>query len=156
MQGVGADLFIASLAATLIVAAAGDLRTRTIPNPLNLSIALAAIPFWWLSDLALWPEIAARVGIALLLFAVFAGLFAVGAMGGGDVKLIAALALWLPPAAVLKLIVIMSIAGGVLTLVMLARHRLAKSEAQLEVPYGVAIAFGGIWLISEPILNQFG
>lgn len=156
MQGTIADMLVAVLAVMLVVAAIGDLRTRTIPNRLNLAIALCAIPFWWYSDLPLWPDIAARIGIALLLFALFACLFAIGAMGGGDVKLIAALALWLAPGAVLKMLVIMSIAGGVLTLVMLIRHRWPKSRSELEIPYGVAIAFGGMWLIGEPILNQFG
>ena len=33
---------------------------------------------------------------------------------------------------------------------------LAKREEKLEIPYGVAIAFGGLWLISERFLNQFG
>lgn len=156
MEGTAADILVACLAAMLIVAAAGDLRARIIPNRLNLAIALCSVPFWWLSELPVWPDIAIRIGIALLLLALFAAAFAIGAMGGGDVKLIAALALWLSPLAVLKLLVIMSLAGGVLTLVMLIRHRLARSPSQLEVPYGVAIAFGGIWLISEPILNQFG
>ena len=41
-------------------------------------------------------------------------------MGGGDVKLAAALALWFSPASTLKFLVIMSIAGGVLTLAVLA------------------------------------
>jgi prepilin peptidase CpaA len=86
----------------------------------------------------------------------FAIAFRFGAMGGGDVKMVAALALWLPLGAVLKLLVIMSLAGGVLTLVMLVRHRLAKSGKELEIPYGVAIAFGGFWLIGERFLNQFG
>jgi len=39
---------------------------------------------------------------------------------------------------------------------MLIRQRLARSEGQLEVPYGVAIAFAGLWLISERFLYQFG
>lgn len=150
-----ATMLLAVLAALLVIAAVGDLRTRIIPNRLNLAIALAAIPFWVFSDLALWPDIAMRIAIAALLFALFAAAFAIGAMGGGDVKLVAALALWLPPGAVLKMLVIMALAGGVLTIAMLIRHRLAKSDHQLEVPYGVAIAFGGIWLISEPYLNQF-
>ena len=55
------------------------------------------------------------------------------------------------------MLIIMSVAGGVLTLAMLIRHRLARRpRGQLEIPYGVAIAFGGLWLISEPFLNQFG
>ncbi len=50
----------------------------------------------------------------------------------------------------------MSIAGGVLTLALWLRHKLARRTEQLEIPYGVAIAFGGLWLISERFLNQFG
>jgi prepilin peptidase CpaA len=88
-------------------------------------------------------------------FGLFAIAFRFGAMGGGDVKMAAALALWLPAAGVVKLLVIMSIAGGVLTLAMLAAHRLAKTAGQPEIPYGIAIAFGGIWLIGERFLNQF-
>ncbi len=44
------------------------------------------------------------------------GAFAIGAMGGGDVKLIAALGLWLVPPDFMRMIVWMSIGGGVLTL----------------------------------------
>jgi prepilin peptidase CpaA len=77
-------------------------------------------------------------------------------MGGGDVKMLAALALWLPPLALMKLLVVMSIAGGVLTVAMAVRHRVSRAEHKLEVPYGVAIAFGGFWLIGERFLNQFG
>jgi prepilin peptidase CpaA len=39
---------------------------------------------------------------------------------------------------------------------MLIRQRLLKKEGQLEIPYGVAIAFAGLWLISERFLYQFG
>ncbi len=156
MSGVIANLVVAVLAAMLIVAAVGDLRTRIIPNWLNAAVALLAIPFWWLSGLAFWPEVAAQIAVAAILFALFAAAFHFGMIGGGDVKLVAALALWLPLGAVVKLLVIMSIAGGVLSLAMLARQRLGKEKAPPEVPYGVAISFAGIWLIGERILNQFG
>jgi len=156
MSGAFADFLVAILAAMLIVAAAGDIRTRTIPNWLNAAIAVGAIPFWFFSGLSLWPEIAAQVAVAAFVFGLFAIAFYIGAMGGGDVKMVSAVALWLPFGAVMKLLVIMSLAGGVLTLVMLARARLAKSGRQLEIPYGVAIAFGGFWLIAERFLNQFG
>ena len=156
MQGVFADFLVAILAAMLIVAAAGDLRTRTIPNWLNLSIALGAIPFWAVSGMSLWPDMALQIAVAAAVFGLFAMAFYLGAMGGGDVKMVAAVSLWLPLGAVLKLLVIMSLAGGVLTVAMLARQRLTKSKHQLEIPYGVAIAFGGFWLIGERFLNQFG
>lgn len=156
MPGLIADILVAILAAMLLVAATGDLRTRTIPNWLNASIALTAIPFWWLSGLQLWPDIALQIGVALAVLFLFALAFRLGAMGGGDVKMVAALALWLPPLAVLKLLVIMSLAGGLLTVAMIVRQRLSKAQGQLEIPYGVAIAFGGFWLISERYLNHFG
>ncbi len=156
MPGALENLLIALLAAMLIIAAAGDIRTRTIPNWLNGAIALAAIPFWIVSGLSLWPGIASQIAAASAVFALFAIAFYVGAMGGGDVKLVTALALWLHPGAVLKLLIIMSLAGGVLTLAMVARARLAKAASQPEIPYGVAIAFGGFWLIGERLFNQFG
>lgn len=156
MQSGISDFLVLMLAVALVAAAVGDIRTRTIPNGLTLAIALAAIPFWWLADLALWPDVALRIGIAALVFAIFAAAFACRLMGGGDVKLLAAIALWLPPSAVMMLIVIMSLAGGALTLAMAIRHKLTRREGQLEIPYGVAIAFGGLWLIGERFLNQFG
>jgi prepilin peptidase CpaA len=144
------------LAALLLAACWFDVKSRTIPNELNLAIALLAIPFWWSVGLDLWPGVAIQVAIAAAVFGLFAIAFAIGAMGGGDVKLIGALALWLPFQALVLLLVVMSLAGGVLTAAMYVRHRLKAAEGQLEVPYGLAIAFGGLWLISERFLNQFG
>src|SRR5687768_3679239 len=103
-------ILLGLLAALLIVAAVLDLRSRTIPNGLNLAVAFLAIPFWWASGLAFWPDAALQVGIAALVFGLFALAFALGAMGGGDVKLLGALALWLPWQALLLLLVIMSLA----------------------------------------------
>jgi len=156
MQGGISWALVALLAAGLAVAALSDWRERLISNRLNAAIALGAIPFWWASGLTLWPDVALQVGTAALVFALFALAFRFGAMGGGDVKLVAALALWLPPGATLKLLVIMSIAGGALTLAMLIRHRMQKSGGALEIPYGIAIAFGGMWLIGERFFNHFG
>jgi prepilin peptidase CpaA len=155
MQGALSWFFIALLAAALLAAAIGDWRSRTIPNWLNGAIALLAIPFWWSIGLGLWPGVALQVGLALAVFGLFAIAFRFGAMGGGDVKMAAALALWLPFAGVVKLLALMSIAGGVLTLAMVVAHRMAKASGQPEIPYGIAIAFGGFWLIGERFLNQF-
>jgi prepilin peptidase CpaA len=95
MPGVFQDALIAILAAMLIVAATGDLRTRTIPNWLNAAIAVAAVPFWLASGFSLWPDMAMQIGVAAIVFGLFAVAFHFGAMGGGDVKMVAALALWL-------------------------------------------------------------
>jgi prepilin peptidase CpaA len=155
MQGDISTFLIGALAIMLLVAAVGDLRTREISNVLNGAIALLAVPFWFSLGLDPWPGMALQAAVALGVFLVFALLFHFGMMGGGDVKLLAALALWLPVGAVLNLLVIMSIVGGLLTLVMMLRHRMKKNEGELEVPYGVAIALGGFWVIAEPFLNHF-
>lgn len=156
MNWGGSEILLLLLAAALVTAAVGDLRSRTIEHWLVIGIALGAIPFWWLTGLEIWPDVATRIGVAALLFTVGAGLFVIGWMGGGDVKLLGALALWLPPNAVLFLLVAMSLGGGALTIAMWLRHRMQKNGKELEIPYGVAIAFGGLWLISERFLNQFG
>lgn len=155
MAGTISILLLGALAIALLVAAAIDLRERRIPNTLNVAIALLAIPFWWTQGLTLWPEVALQIGFAGAVFLLFAAAFAIGAMGGGDVKMIAALALWLPAGAVAQLLVLTALAGGALTIIMLVRHKLAKAEHRLEIPYGVAIAFAGMCLIGEPLLNQF-
>jgi prepilin peptidase CpaA len=149
-------ILVAMLAGALALAALGDWRSRRIPNWLNAAIALLAIPFWWATGLSFVPDIAIQIATAAVVFGLFAVAFSLGAMGGGDVKLVAALTLWLRAFAVLKLLVIMSIAGGFLTLAMLIRRRLATDKGELEIPYGIAIAFGGFWLISERFLNHFG
>jgi prepilin peptidase CpaA len=155
MYGGLSTLLVALLAAGLVVAVVTDWRSREIPNWLNAAIALGAVPFWWTTGEMLWPGVAIHLGVAAAVFAVFALAFVIGQMGGGDVKLLGALALWLPWPAVVQLLVIMSIAGGVLTLALAIPHRLAKRTAALEIPYGIAIAFAGFWLIGERFLNQF-
>jgi len=116
MNTISYGLLIA-LAIALLVAAFTDIRRRQIDNWLNLAVALGAPAFWWASGLDLWPGVAMQLGVALAAFVVLAALFAFKVMGGGDVKLLTALALWIPPAEFLQLLVIMSLAGGVLTIV---------------------------------------
>lgn len=135
------------LAIALLHAVYTDIKRRQIENWLNAGIALAAPLFWWAMGLSLWPDMAFQLALALGVFAIFAVFFAIGAMGGGDVKLIAALALWFPWQQMVMLAIIMSIVGGALTLVMAVHHRIKRREGQPEIPYGVAIALAGFWII---------
>ena len=156
MTGVLTNAIVALLAAILFVAARGDLRTREIPDRLTIAIALLAIPYWWLAGLSVWPGVPIQLALGIGTMLLFSLAFRIGWMGGGDVKLLAALALWLPWPAFVKLLAVMSVAGGVLTIFYAIRHFRAKAEGKVEVPYGVAIVFGGFWLIGERFLNQFG
>ncbi len=149
------DLLCATLAAMLLWAAVIDIRTRTIANGLNLAIALMAPLFWWGMEVDLWPDAAIRVGVAVVVFLLFALAFQLGMMGGGDVKLAAALALWFAPGDTMLLIILMSLAGGVLTMIVMIEHKIKKNDDRPEVPYGVAIAFGGLWLLAQRFLNHF-
>ncbi|MEM9501299.1 MAG: prepilin peptidase [Pseudomonadota bacterium] len=137
-----------ALAIALVFAAFTDIRRRQIDNWLNIAVAIGAPVFWWTSGLDLWPGVAMQLGVALLAFGVLCGLFALNMMGGGDVKLLTALALWIEPFAFLQLIVIMALAGGLLTIVMGGWHFLMNQKERLAIPYGVAIAFGGLWVLA--------
>lgn len=141
------DFMLGALALALIVAAFTDIRRRQIDNWLNIAIAAGAPLFWLASGLDLWPDVPIQIGMALATFVVLAGLFALGAMGGGDVKLLSALALWLPPTQFLQMLVVMAIVGGVLTLAMGAWHIARRQRDRLAIPYGVAIAIGGLWIL---------
>ena len=154
-NGAFTDLLLLALAAILIVAAVIDVRTFTISNRLNLAVALLAPVYWASVALSPWPGIAVQIAAAATVFALLAAAFYAGMMGGGDVKLAAALALWFPPLFTVKFLVLMSLAGGVLTLLLLAWHRAQKREGRPEIPYGVAIAFGGLAILAQRFLNQF-
>ncbi len=135
------------LAIALVIAAYTDMRRRQIDNWLNAAIALAAPAFWWASGLELWPGVATQLGVAVAAFVILAGLFAMKVMGGGDVKLLTALALWVPPFVFMQLLLIMSLAGGALTIVLAGWHIIRGERDKIKIPYGIAIAFGGLWVL---------
>ena len=149
------EALLGLLALLLVTAAVIDVRTFTISNRLNLAVALLAPLYWWSTGLPLWSDAVVQVAVAAGVFALLAGAFFAGMMGGGDVKLAAALALWFSPGATLDFLVLMSIAGGVLTLLVLGVHRARGRAGRPEVPYGVAIAFGGLMILAQRFLNQF-
>ena len=117
-QQIFTYVLLGALAMALLVAAFTDLKSRTIANKLNLVIAAGAPLYWWASGLNLWPGVGIQLAIAAVTFFVCALFFAIRQMGGGDVKLLTALALWFPPSAFLGLVLIMAMLGWVLTLVM--------------------------------------
>lgn len=145
---------LAGLMLLLALAAVGDARRLTIPNWLCVAVALLALPYWGASGAAFWPGFAWQAGFAVAVFAGLAALFAFGLMGGGDVKLLAALALWLPVRAYLEMMMWVAVAGGVLTLALLIGHRAARRSGRPEIPYGLAIAAGAAVTLGEPLVKQ--
>ncbi|QIG79147.1 A24 family peptidase [Stakelama tenebrarum] len=148
-------ILLIALALLLVSAGIEDARRREIANWKNAAIALMAPLWWWGAGLSLWPDIAIQIGVAALVFALFVGAFALGQMGGGDVKLIGALALWLPIQPLIWMLILMSLLGGALTLLLVVERYFRRTREALEIPYGIAIALATLIVLREPILNQF-
>ena len=141
-------ILIALAGALLLAGGIEDARHRTIGNGKNAALALLAPIWWWANGLAPWPDMAIQFGLACLLFLPFVGLFVMGRMGGGDVKMLGALALWLPLGTFTQMLVVMSLAGGAITLLLMIEAKWRRTSiAAVEVPYGVAIAGAAIALL---------
>jgi prepilin peptidase CpaA len=109
---------------TTALACVTDLRVRRIPNLLTLGsagIAVAAHLIW-----RGWPAAGSSLAGWALALALLLPFFAVRGIGGGDVKLLAALGAWLGPADTLMLALWSSLAGGVMALVVAAAHGYLK------------------------------
>jgi prepilin peptidase CpaA len=153
-NGAFTALLLGGLATLLVVAAIVDVRTFTISDRLNLTVALLAPVYWFAIGLG-WQGVAIQVASSVVVFIIFAAAFYAGMMGGGDVKLAAALALWFPPPSMLQFVVYMSAAGGLVTLAVVAVHRARSGRGKPEIPYGLAIAYGGLAILAQPFLNHF-
>ena len=138
----------------LVWAAIVDWRQREIPDEVSIGIALLSLPFWWATGVDLWPGVPIQLAVAAAAFAVGLGLFVINQMGGGDVKLITALALFLAPIAFVNFLLVMSVLNGVLTIAMLIRHKRRKDGGPFENPAGIAISIAAIGIISVRYLNH--
>jgi prepilin peptidase CpaA len=154
MGYVYATFLLFALGLLLVSAGIEDARSREIANWKNAAVALLA-PLWWLANgLPVWPDMVLQIGVALLVLGFFAGAFAVGQMGGGDVKLIAALALWLPLQPLISMVVMMTLLGGALTMIMVAEAWVRQRQGMPKVsrPFaaiGIALLVGA-WQLSRP------
>ena len=103
-----------------LAACVTDLRTRRVPNVLTLGAAGAAMAYHAATN-GSYGLLAAVLGWGVGLL-VFLPLFALRGIGGGDVKLLAALGAWLGPSMVLWVAAFAALAGGVFALVVSAMH----------------------------------
>lgn len=138
----------------LLTAAAVDTRDYLIPNRLSVAIALlypahlltSPIPIDWLFS----------IGVAAATLTVGFALFAARLLGGGDAKLMAACALWAGGEFIVPFLLMTTLSGGALAFAMWLKSRFNVAAAdgpELDtgkpiearpIPYGVAIAIGGV------------
>jgi prepilin peptidase CpaA len=100
--------------AVVLAATYTDIRSRRIPNWLALPFLALGVAV--LTGLHGWRGLGQSLsgaGLAVLLFGL---LFCLGGMGGGDVKLCAAIGAWVGPSQMLLALVMIGLAGGVMAL----------------------------------------
>lgn len=143
----------------LLAAALGDLQTYKIPNAYSLAL-LALYPVFALTA----PQSVSplmSLGVMAGVFAAGFAIYAYGAMGGGDVKLLTVAALFAGPTFAVEFLAVTGIAGGMVAVLMLNRPLRTGLAVALDsignrtlrdalltdvIPYGVAIAAGGVYL----------
>lgn len=153
LQRLGLVLLTPLLAAS----ASADVAGRRIPNALTLSIAAAGLLFVAFTRggfaVAVNVAAAALLGVALVLA------WSRRMLGGGDVKLFAASAVWLGPGRLLTFLAATAIAGGLLAIATAAGSALKTAAAggpfalvripRPTVPYGAAIAAGALFSMAR-------
>ncbi len=161
-------LAVTLLLGLLALAVVTDLEAMRIPNRICLAIA-ALYPVHVLAAAGPvdWPG---ALAVAAAVFAFGLIPFCLGLMGGGDVKLMAAAALWAGPATALDFVLVTTFLGGVMAMVMVSPYRFAMALAFARIgredigtvlmgrviPYAVAIAAGGWLTIGPPLLRGIG
>lgn len=136
----------------MALAGSMDLFTMTIPNKISLALLAGFLVFAPLSGLGV-SDIGLHVACGAVVICVTILLFAMGWMGGGDAKIFAAASVWFGFGYVISFLVAAAIAGGALTILLLAFRKLPMPQILIRqvwidrlhhpdtgVPYGIAIA----------------
>ena len=150
--GSAPDWLLAILCVLIVAAGIQDLLQLRIPNAFPAAVlvaaAIAIILRGW--SVELWENLA----VFATLLALGTLLFSRGYMGGGDVKLFAAVGLWTDFEQALVLIPAILLSGGVLAVLLLSRRLIPRpagagrrARTNRKVPYGLAIATGTLILV---------
>ena len=149
-------------------AAVSDLLSMTIANRVSLILVGAFLILAPLTGMD-WSQYGTLVAVFAAILSVTFTLFAVGGMGGGDAKLIAATAIWigLSPT-LLGYLLYSAVAGGLLTILILAYRGSALAvytggnpllrnlaDGEVGVPYAIALGIGGLLVYAETPLMQW-
>jgi len=148
---------VAILCLALVAAAVEDAVRLRISNITCAAVALGAViaAAWHGFTPSLWQNVA----VFAALLAVGTPVFAAGLLGGGDVKLLAALGLWFTISAAMSLLAAVFLAGGVVAIVyivvrrLMTRDRSAKTRSG-RVPYGLAITAGAAFVLAVQLNSR--
>lgn len=160
------ELMVATLFfGLLLLAVVNDVGSLRIPN--RISVALAALYPLYVTVSPVPVDWPAALIVAVIVFVAGVIAFACGLLGGGDVKLLAAVMLWVGQARAFEFLLLTAVIGGVLGVFMMSRWRMSCAHAadgigafglrdvllRPFIPYGVAIAFAGAFTLYEPLLT---
>lgn len=159
------DIVLLAVSLVLLAAAVEDIARLRISNVFPL-LVIGLYPVWvavtgWENDI--WHNGTVFLGV----FAMGCGLFAMRWMGGGDIKLLAACALWFDWLGAVPWLVYITVGGGVLALLIIIGRRMVPQSvrtgssvaifaARGPIPYGVAIALGTIMALYTAGPNPSG
>ncbi len=141
----------------MLIAAVSDLMTMKISNFLSAGLLLAFLLVAFLTKMPM-QTLLWSLGCGFMMLAITFGMFAMGWVGGGDAKLVSAIAIWMGWSLLMPYLLVASVFGGILTLVLLMFRRfrlpgfLANREWALRlhkprggIPYGVALAASALF-----------
>lgn len=141
----------------MLFAAISDMLSMTIANRVSLVLLGTFVVVAPLTGMD-WTQYGLHLAAGALVLVCTFGLFAVGAVGGGDAKLMAATSVWMGLGLCLvQYFLIASVVGGLLTVALLAyrssalatftRHNMFLrhfADEKTGIPYGVALGLGGL------------
>ena len=122
-----------------------DLEQYMLFDAITLPFAIIGVLYAWQADLSLLNHLLAALiggGIFLLL-----ATLSKGALGGGDVKLIAALGLWFGAEKLLEVVLCGAIAGGISALLMILSK---KKDRKSYLAYGPYFTIMAIYFLVKP------
>lgn len=148
----------------MIFAAFRDITSFTIPNWISLALVGGFLLVgWWAMPLHLFGQ-HLLVGFGILTITII--MFALRWVGGGDAKLFAAGSLWMGWEHLPEYVAYTAMLGGALTLALMLFRAMPFLPARVivipwvgdlidrekDVPYGVAIAAGGLLVLPQTVL----
>lgn len=141
---------IALLALLLLAGAVmhADITRRRIPNSFCAAIAILGLIYTLAQDgWSGFGEIAVRVSVAAAIAIFLCLLFVLRALGGGDVKLLLAIVIWVDREHLPLLFAVTVFAGAIIAIGITVLRRVFCFRGPDGIPYGLSIIIGGLFVI---------